>query len=228
MRPFGGRRVVKEEPPPSPPPTRELLEKSEKLLEEANYEKRLEEHQSRTAAKKESITCSEANEIPGSKCPSRRVAAGGNPATSTSNSILQAFLTKVKTTQKMKALQNDVDKAALLRYKEMEWRQGRLKRGQEVPDTLTFEQVKKRERPPSADALELEMQQGNESNQKYLRRLSNVRDRMVEFNNMLEIEGEDCWDEETDDSFEQKVEEKLDSMHFERSPSKPAPIRLGV
>ena len=65
------------------------------------------------------------------------------------------------------------------------------------------------------------MLQGNESTQQYLKRLNELRDRMVEFNNMLEIEGEDCWNEESDDSFEQKGEEKLEDMHFERSPSKP-------
>ena len=220
MRPFHGWSIrSKEEPPPSPPPTRELEVKSKADLEEANYKKRLEEHrQSRTSA---------ANEIPASKSLSRRVATGdgggdamvgpaqrGKQVAST-NSLLEAFLIKVKTTRRFKALQNDVDAAALLRYKEMEWRQGRLQRGQGVPDRLTFEKVKKRKRPPSGDELETELQQGNESNRKYLKRLTKVHDRMREFNNMLEIEGEDCWDEASDDSFEQKVEEKLEDMHFE-------------
>jgi hypothetical protein len=261
--------VPRTEPPESPPPTQEILART--WEEEQQYQEELqqlrteakkqtlpfeENTQSSAKVKKETLPSDVANQIPDSKCPSRRVASGAgknqhadgewwsghgaegsesaryvrtNRAIASADALLQAFLCKVERTREYQVLKNDVDKESFLRYKELEWRQHRLRRAQGVPDRVTFEKAQKRERPLKGDALNKAMEQGNESDTKCLRRLTKIRDNMDEFINMLSIEGEDCWDEESDNSFEDQVENKLEDMQLERNPLKPfRPPALGV
>jgi hypothetical protein len=113
-----------------------------------------------------------------------------------------------------------VEKAAFLRVKEIHWRQTRLAKAQSVPTKLSFASKPKRRRPKFTDEeLQEEMEQkaADESDQDHLDRLCNVYEEIVEFNNMLALEGEDCWDEESDDSFDQKVQDQFEEMHLEHN-----------
>ena len=51
-----------------------------------------------------------------------------------------------------------------------------------------------------------------ESHKDWNHRLTKLCDLMQEHYSMLKGEREDCWDDETDDSFERAVEEKVDEM----------------
>ena len=52
----------------------------------------------------------------------------------------------------------------------------------------------------------------DESNKRHFKRMAEMADEMEQYVSMLRHEGEDCWDESTDDSFEQEVQEKMDDM----------------
>ena len=122
-------------------------------------------------------------------------------------------------------IESDVEKAAFLRVKEHSWRQHRLAKDQEVPASLSFEQKPKKRRPKfTNDELQKEMEQmaANESYKQYLQRLTDLHGEIMEFNAMLALEGEDCWDDESDDNFELEVQHKVDEMHLERSTCKKA------
>ena len=134
--------------------------------------------------------------------------------------MLNQFLQKAKGTMAYPSMGDDACKEAWLRVAELGWRLRRMERDQPVPAVVSWEGLQplppvpgaSRPKHTSEELQQLLTQKPTESSKQYLQRLQELLQTYDDYNAMLSTEGEDCWSDESYDSFEGRVEKRVEDM----------------
>lgn len=136
-------------------------------------------------------------------------------------SRLERWKRQIAMTKTYKTLPTEACKDAYMAMKTSDWAKTVAQKRRDIIHSQTVTQSRPRPRVGTMSKEELDEefeQRHDESPAALLKRLAGLLDEQVEYNSMLDVEGEDCWDDESFDSEKERFEEKLEE--YADKPSK--------